>query len=167
MSENEKEILDTGLTLEVARRRYPEKERPIDDTRALITSSFFIEGEDLDLEACTRELGLQPTRVVSAAIKGRWLPSGKANVVKPQWVVERKDQPSDDVNDELMKLLDLLWPRREAVIGWLKRTGHDAGFTTSVNIFNDRPLYCLSPKTLKRLAYFNVEWGLDIFDYSD
>jgi hypothetical protein len=39
-------------------------------------------------------------------------------------------------------------------------------FCTNVTILGDRPEYCLSPGTLARLAYFRIEYCIDIFDYS-
>jgi len=128
-----------------------------------ITTTFVITGEDLDPADCTRRIGLEPTDVcVEPKVTGKLVPSGEPYVRKPYWSVELKKQSSYSTDAELKKLLDLLWPKRAPIVAYLKATGYEATFVSSVTIEEDRPLYELSAETLKRLAYFNVEWGLDI-----
>ena len=42
----------------------------------------------------------------------------------------------------------------------------DVGICCSVTIWEDRPIYDLSAKVIKRLADIGCEFGLDIYDYS-
>lgn len=166
MKEEEEEVLYTGLTLQDAREAHPLKTPEPGDPRPLITTRFEITADDLDPLECSKLLELEPT--ASAAIpqvKGKWFPSGRPHVVRPYWKLGFNKEPGDDINDGLSRLLDLLWPHREAVLQLTARPGYTAGFLTSVSIFEDRPVYGLGPETLRRLGFFGLPWGFDIFDY--
>lgn len=129
----------------------------------LITTTFVITGANLDPADCTRSIGLEPTDVCAEPkVTGRLVPSGEPYVRKPYWSIELKKQQSYSTDEELKRLLDLLWPKRAEIVGYLEATGYEATFTSSVTIHEDRPLYELSAETLKRLAYFDVEWVLDV-----
>lgn len=165
---DDEEILHTGLSIEDGRRRYPARTDAESDSRPLISSTLFIQGEWLQPETCTEAVGMRPTSTSSSRVKkGTWLPSGKDHVTTPYWALEVRDLRSYEISDSLTALLDRLWPQRRALREFVRRDGIDAGFTTSVQIFGDRPDYSLGPAVLKRLSYFGVEWGLDLFDYSD
>jgi len=163
----ENEVIFTGLTLAEARATYPRAAHDPDDPTPLITTIFWMGGEDLDPNAITKTLDLQPTRTEGQRrVYGYYLPSGAPHVKKPYWCIERTKQPSYEIDSELSLLLDQLWPKKDAIVGLLKRTGYTAALVVNVTIYKDRPLYCLSPATLQRLAFFGVEFTLDIFDYS-
>lgn len=160
-----REILDTGMTLDDLRESYP-LERPDEtDPRSLITSSFEIMGEHLDPRECSEVIGIEPTMFsAEPRTRGTWLPSGRPNVVYPFWRLELRKVPGDDINEGLISLLARLWPRREQVLLVTRRPGISAGFSTTVTIFDDRPVYRLAPETLRRLGFFELEWGLDVID---
>ncbi|MDY7093082.1 MAG: DUF4279 domain-containing protein [Acidobacteriota bacterium] len=136
-----------------------------EDSSPLISTSFTIEDPDLDPDHCTCEIGLEPTE---AGRKGERLrPSSKVRLVTSVWTIALDKQPSWEIDEGLSQLMDHLWPKRKAIIDLLKRTRWSAGFSTSVIIQEDRPLYILGPETLRRLAYFGITYSLDIFDYSE
>ena len=133
------------------------------DPSPRITTTFVISGADLDPAGCTRRIGLEPTDVCAEAkVTGRLVPSGEPYVRKPYWSIEFPKQKSYSTDEGLTRLLDLLWPKRVQIVEYLGQTGYKAAFVSSVTIEEDRPLYELSAETLKRLAYFNVGWGLDV-----
>jgi len=163
----EDEILATGMTLNEARVAYPRAPHDPENPSPLITTIFCMEGEGLNPRAITDALDLCPTSAEGREqVRGYWLPSGTPNLKKPYWCVERTKQPSYEIDSELSLLLDQLWSKRAAIVGLLKRRGYTAAFVVNVTIYKDRPLYCLSPATLQRLAFFGAEFALDIFDYS-
>ncbi len=73
----------------------------------------------------------------------------------------------DSTDDGLRRLLERLWPRREQVRQLLRETGWKAMFGTTVTITEARPVYELSGDTIQRLAFFEAEYTLDVFDFSE
>lgn len=134
------------------------------DTSPLITSAFGIWGDQLDPVECTRAIGLTPTEV---EIKGQSRPEGRPPVPVTHWGITLEKRISYSIEEPLSELLDLLWPQRERVVEFITSHPVSAIICTNITINKDRPEYCLSPETLQRLAYFKVEYCLDIFDYSD
>lgn len=137
-----------------------------EEARPLITNFFTITGKDLNIQECTRFLGLQPTETGETIQKGTSV-DGRTHFRDAFWSIEFTKEPSWEIEEGLIKILDILWPRRECVTAFLSTTGHSALFGTNVSIYASRPLYVLSPQTLSRMAFFETEWGLDIFDYSE
>ena len=93
--------------------------------------------------------------------------SGFPNVRAPWWCLEYRREPLYTIEDGLSKLLIKLWPCRQRVKEILSQEGISGGLSTTVDIYVDRPVYCLSPLLLARLSYFGVQYCLDIFDYSE
>lgn len=139
------DIVDTGVTIEDLKRRFPRPKRSGDDPSPLVTSQFVLEDDHLDLEACTRAIGKAPTRSsAERSIRGHHVQSGKVNIRKPYWILEIEKEPSYSTDEGMLKLLDLLWPRRKEIAALLRLKRYDAGFNTNVTIYEDRPVYCLS-----------------------
>lgn len=136
----------------------------IPDPRPLITTSFTIDGVDLDPQECTREIGLEPTRAARRGERRR--PESRINLVTSVWCIAIDKQPSLDTNEGLSQLLDVIWPRRVELRDYLKATKWNAGFTTSLTIHDERPLYLLSHDSLCRMSFFGLEYSMDIHDYS-
>lgn len=131
----------------------------------LITTTFVIEGDDLDPAECSRRIGLEPTGASDQRkVTGHLVPSGEPYVRKPFWLVKLNKRPSDSIGDELNELLAILWPHRHEIVRYLQETGHEAGFSSSVTIEENRPLYELTAETLSRLSFFKVDWILDILE---
>lgn len=138
------------------------------DVAPYISSIFVITGMELRPNECTTALNLIPTDFCAEAkLTGLMMPSGEPFRRKPFWSIDFVKQRSYSVDDELNRLIDVLWPRRREIVRFLKTTSNEAAFVTNVTIYHDRPRYELSPRTLQRLAYFGCEWGLDIFDFRE
>ena len=86
---------------------------------------------------------------------------------RPYWSFGFKKERGDAIDEELSRLLDLLWPRRREILALVERRTLTPSFSSSISIHENRPLYCLSPETLERLAHFRAEYCMDIFDYSE
>lgn len=163
---NDDEAIFTGLTIEEARKRYPERRENPDDPSPLITTVFAIEGDGLVSAEYTKVTAVEPTRTnENPPITGRLMPSGKDYRPPPFWLKQLYREPSYEIEEGLVKLLDLFWQRRQAIKELVARRGHELSFGTYVVIYEDQPLYCLTSKTMERLAEFGGEWGLDIVDY--
>jgi hypothetical protein len=138
-----------------------------DDPSPLITTKLHLSGDALDPKRCTGAAGVEPTSfdAASAVLPGVWMPSGRPGVRWPYWEVAIKNERSYSIDESLMRLLDLIWPRREAIVALVRDGRYKATFMTSVTIHEDRPLYSLSGETLRRLAYFAFDYSLDISDF--
>lgn len=134
------------------------------DPRPRISSILWIEGDELDPNLCTQELGLQPMEI---GIKGQMLPGRRWPVPHSFWRIGFSKQPSASIDQELHKLLDLVWPARERIKHLIETSAVSCSFVSNVTIEHDAPLLHLNPDTLSRLAFFQVEFGIDIFDFSE
>lgn len=128
----------------------------------LIKASLVVSGEELNLDEASAMLGLQPTRTVR---KGDPRPGPLPPWPESSWVF-KVQRSSFDLDEVLGELLEIAWGRREIIRALTGHPGIEASFGASITIYENRPLYVLSPLTLKRLAYFDAEFGLDIYDYS-
>jgi hypothetical protein len=137
-----------------------------DETRPLITSFFAIGDINLDPDECTRLVGLNPTTTSQAIPKG-FLPNGKVRIKDATWSIRFDKEPVWGIDEGLHRILDILWPQRDRVVEFLGTTGFSALFGTNVTIHASRPLYSLSPKTIRRMSFFGLEYLFDIFDYSE
>lgn len=135
------------------------------DSRALVSSWFSISGEDLLPDRCTEAIGLEPTEIGIKGKKRR--PESLGQLRTSFWAIGFERERSDNIEEGLSRLLDLLLPKQREISEFLREGRQSAGFKTSVTIHEHRPLYCLGPDTLTRLASFGLEYCLDIYDYSD
>lgn len=135
------------------------------NSRPLISSHFSIHGETFDPQDCTRAIGIEPTYARRKGMKRR--PGSLVALRTSVWTVSFSKVPSDSIDEEIARVIDILWPHQSKVLQFLSSTGLEAGFGNSVTIYEERPLYCLSASTIQRIAAFGVDYGLDIFDYSD
>jgi hypothetical protein len=138
-----------------------------EETRPLITSFFSIIGENLNPRECTCFLGIEPTKTSETMPKGGLLSNGKQHMKKASWSISLDKEPSWGIEDGMSKIIDTLWPHKSKIVEFLSTTKFEALFGSNVTIHASRPLYVLSPEILKRISFFGVEYGLDIFDYSD
>jgi hypothetical protein len=137
------------------------------ERRVLVTTSFEIEGDPLDIEACTQAVGLPPTRFSERPRQtGTSQPSGTPYAPTPFWSLEFGKEPADTIDDGLARILALLWDRRNEIRRFVETRELTASFTSTVSIYQDRPALELSAKTLERLAFFKVDYGLDVLDYT-
>jgi hypothetical protein len=165
MADDADKMLYTGFKLSDLPRL---PARQDDDPSPLITTLFYLEGDQLDPKLCTEALGVEPTAFDSSSAlrPGVWVPSGRPNIRLPYWKLKLTKEKSYNIDEPLKRLLDMIWPRREAVIELIRETGYEASFTTTVTIYVDPPRYSLSGNILERLGFFGFDYGLDIYDYS-
>ncbi len=133
-----------------------------------ITTFFVIEGEGVVPAECTARIGLEATSSRAESVRRETLvPSGEPHILPPYWRLELTKEALDSTDDGLRNLLERLCPRREQVRELLRETGWKAMFGTTVTITEARPVYELSGDTIQRLAFFEAEYTLDVFDYSE
>lgn len=135
------------------------------NTLPFVTSSFSVSGDRLQPDAVTKAIGIEPTETGLKGTKRR--PESPVLLQRSFWAVELEKERIDDIDSGLSRLLDIVWPQRKHVKEFLRLTGFEAGFSTTVTIRACRPLYCLRGPTLRRIAYFDIPFVIDIFDYSE
>jgi len=128
----------------------------------VIKSCLAIGADDLDPDAITQQLGLEPTRIWRQ--KREHLEA--LPVAKIQWVLEIETTSKDSVSEALDELIEVLWPVRDRVREVAQSATSRTWFVSTVVIHKDRPSYDLQPATIEKLAYWGCEWSLDIYDYS-
>jgi len=130
-----------------------------------ILSVFMIVGGDnLDIEECTRAIGIEPTEVwCQTKSKLPDLPG----VEKRQWIFGIEKKECYSVSEMLDELMEVLWPLNERIINYLNDREISCSFVCNVTIYEDRPLYSLSPGVMEKMASLGAEFLMDIFDYSE
>jgi hypothetical protein len=123
-----------------------------------ITVTLFIGGRDFDPEELTALSGLQPARV--------WRASGKAKgdplFSQIAWRYELRRRPHWSVDDAVNEMLDLLNPRREQIIAFLRH--HDCNVNLHCRIYGDETvlIYQVEFPTIERMAKFGCSFSFKI-----
>ena len=124
---------------------------------------FCISGWDFDPAMVTSAIGLEPSEVWKQ--KHEHLLNRK-DIPNICWSLGRGEQRNYSVSEAVDEVLDLIWPKRAEIKKFAINDSFDVGIDCSVTIWEDRPVYDLSAKVIKRLADLGCEFGLDIYDYS-
>ena len=153
------ESINTGLTLDDVRKRFPLRRKVPADPGARVLSRFYIEGKNLDRVACSAAVGTEPSKFLDERVRGRMIPSGRPNVLPPSWSLEVVHEPTLDLDPCLGELLAMLWPRCAEIKALLSSSSYKAGIHTHVIVFEQAPICELTPVTLARLADLGLTWG--------
>lgn len=132
-----------------------------DDQRPQISAFMTITGFDWDAEECADGIGIEPFQILrqpAAMVRGkRWV----------KFMVGFRRRHFDDTHDALLELMGMIWERREAIRSFVSAHDLELSFACNITIWKDRPLYRLGPEALEKLAWFEKDLVLDIFDYSE
>ena len=128
-----------------------------------LTTYFYISGWDFDPGKCTLTIGLEPSEIWKQKHKHLL---DRRDVPNTSWNLGKQKQRKYSVSEAVDEVLDLSWPKRKEIIRLSRDKSFNVGVTCSITIYDDRPVYDLSLKTIKRLADLGCEFSLDIFDYS-
>jgi hypothetical protein len=156
-----------GLALGVLRplgRQWNDSMPEADAEAPLVDSCLCIAGFDFDVEACTRAIGLAPTRVWRQ--KRDHIRTSHPDILTTNWLIETGKQPCYEISDSVQMVLNLVLPRRVEILNYCAANSLTVSFLTTVNIHENRPLYELRPEVLRELAAFDAPYALDIYDYS-
>jgi hypothetical protein len=128
-----------------------------------ISTLLWITGDGLDPDAWTRT-GLSP---IDTGLRGQYFPGKHWPVPETFWELGFRKKREDCIEGGLQKLLDSLWSRRASVSQGLQGPDVSGTFASNVTIRHIGASYCIGAETLERLAYFGIDYGIDIFDYRD
>lgn len=132
-------------------------------TPPTISAYFVIAGRDIDFSQCTKSIGIEPTEVWRQQHEHL---KGMLEIPNTNWIIHVKCQDYS-IDDSLQKILDVIWPRRNKIRRYAKANSLKLAFICNIKIIDDRPVYSLSPETIKKIAWFGAKFGLDIADYSE
>ncbi len=135
----------------------------MEDAKPTINTTFWLEGDRLDLDFFTTEIGIQPTYTM----KKGWLSSnptlresGHKNP-STMWEINHKFQ-SYSMDEGVQKVLSIIWEKRDQILDYVRDSADvEVGIRSAIWIYEDRPVYDLSADTIQRLAYLECNFCID------
>ncbi len=127
-----------------------------------LSTAFVIAKHNLEVEACTAAIGIEPTRVWRQRHTHL---SDHPDIPNTNWIVEHRDRALDRVSEAVDEVLDLIWPRKAEIRAFLDRSGATASVVCNIHLGenHERPVYELSAGTIRRLGELGCDFEMDIF----
>jgi Mg2+ and Co2+ transporter CorA len=120
---------------------------------------FSINTGEVDPDLCTSSIGLQPTKVLK---KGQERPAPRPTVLDNRWDIETSRRQIYSIDESLIELLKVIWPKRDRIISFCRENNVDCSFVTAVWASEEhRPVYDLSRDTIKKIAALGASWIMD------
>lgn len=129
----------------------------------VIRTEFFIEGDELDPDAFTRLVRVNPYRTGRKGELSANPMAAKRGVRIPQafWCIE-VEHNSYSMDEGIQALLNQIWPHREKVLEYVKtRPTLKMGMNSTIHIDEDRPVYEISLDSIKKLAELGCRFMLN------
>ena len=133
------------------------------DEKPEILVGFWIGKHDLDVDECSRVVGIPPTEVWRQRRADLMYLEGLHNT---QWIIDSPRVRSLSVGDEVEHLLKRLSPAQGRIAQFLKESGAVAYISCDVTIYSERPEYRLSAPTIQAIARLGAGFDLGIIDNS-
>jgi hypothetical protein len=124
---------------------------------------FGVSGE-FDPDQLTELLCLDPTEIRRL---GEDTPTGRAKVRKTSWCIEQVRYGDSSIEDAVCAMLEQIWRRRAEIVQFSTNWPVSIDLVVTVRFYEDRPLYSLSPPTMRRISDLGATFGLDIYDLSE
>ncbi|MFK8004069.1 MAG: DUF4279 domain-containing protein [Polyangiales bacterium] len=124
-----------------------------------ISASLNLCGGAFDFEHCSKAIGVAATSTWTRKIEHDAIPEAS-------WSIGFDKRPYDCVDVAVSAVLEQVEGLEERVRAYAKAQALEVSLSCDVFIYKQRPLYSLSPATMKRLSELHAEFRLDIFDYS-
>lgn len=138
-----------------------------DENIPLVKTFFVITGPGLVPSDVTLAIGLTPTETRHDTKFVGVPEDGEPLYRYPEWILEHGRTASVDTDEEVQKLLAVVWPRRKEILEFLESSSYKAGFGTTIRHFGWQPLISLTHDSLEKLAQLKIRYTIDIFDHSD
>ena len=129
-----------------------------------ITVWFVLAGDDFDADACTAAIGLSP-----ASIWRQKRPELRdhPDLNNMNWSFGAEKVSEYSTNTVVASVLKDVWQRRDAIAAFASQHALTASVCCNITIYQERPVYQLSPDVMRKLADLDAVFLMDIFDYSD
>lgn len=134
-----------------------------DEKAPVLGTSFWTRGEELDPDEFTCLVGIQP---YSTGKKGEILshPAAARQGFKSRetlWAIE-VEHKTYSMDEGIQAVLRYIWPHREKVLDYTRaRPSVEMGVTSAIHIYQDRPVYDISPDSIKKLADLGCSFMID------
>lgn len=129
----------------------------------VITTHFWIQGDELDPNEFTRLVGIQPYRIGKKGELSSHPAAAKQGVKNREtfWVME-VEHNSYSMDEGIQALLGQIWPHREKVLEYVKgRPTVTLGMNSTIHMAEDRPVYEISLDSIKKLAALECRFMLN------
>ena len=126
-----------------------------------VECTFSLSGRDVDPDECLREIGLDTATVWrprnERLRRGTALPNVALNFsVGPA--------PFESIDDAVRLVLAQVAPATDRIVACAARQGLKASMTCLIKVYTDRPLYELSPESMRAMVVLGAEFSMDLID---
>lgn len=124
--------------------------------------SFYLTGDDAELDVLTEEIGIIPTKVRK---KIEWPQvSISMGIAKDVWLLETEKEECRAVSIQLDKLQKRLYPKLDVILELCKKYVLETSITIVVEMeTGDGPELILSRDNVAFLSLINAEIGFDLY----
>jgi hypothetical protein len=132
------------------------------DARPRMITTLVIVGGSFEPSECTQVLGITPTATCRKGERRKeYAPPAHAS----EWGWQTGWLLFESIDDSVSVVIDKFWPLQREVRAYVKDVGAQVAVVTAVEVYEDRPEYGLSRRTIKRLAALGAEYSMDLYDY--
>lgn len=124
--------------------------------------SFYLSGDEVDLDVLTEAIGIKPTKVRK---KAEWPQvSISMGIAKDGWLLEIEKEACKAVSIQLDKLCKMLFPKIDVILTLSEKYSLKTSVTLVVEMeAGDGPELVLSKDNVAFLALINAEIGFDLY----
>lgn len=125
---------------------------------------FSLYGDDFNPALITKQLKIEPSETY---IKGEQIRDGKIKRKETSWSISTKYEISLDINDQINKIMTLLYGKEAIITDLKKKYDLNILFMIVVNIENnDKPAMYFRKSFIHFLSDIDAEVGFDLYVYS-
>ena len=136
----------------------------------VIETGFWIEGNELDPDEFTRLVGIQPYRTGKKDEISSHPAAAKLGVINSAtfWFIE-VERNTYSMDEGIQEVLGSIWLHRERILEYVHtRPSVKMGVTSTIHMYQDRPVYDISPDSIKKLADLGCGFMInDIYPLED
>lgn len=124
--------------------------------------SFYLSGDDVDLDVLTKEIGIKPTKVRK---KEEWPQvSISMGIAKDGWLLETEKEDCKAISIQLDKLRKMLFPKVDVIVTLSEKYFLETSVTIVIEMeAGDGPELVLSKDNVAFLSRINAEIGFDLY----
>lgn len=124
--------------------------------------SFYLSGDDVDLNVLTEEIGIIPTKVRK---KTDWPQvSISMGIAKDSWLLETEKEECKAISNQFDKLCKILFPKADVILSLSEKYLLEASVTIVVEMeVGNGPELVLSKENVAFLSLINAEIGFDLY----
>ena len=126
-----------------------------------IRCSFSLSGRDFDPDACIREIGVEGAEVWR---QRRPQLAQRADLPNVEVSFEVGPEPFESVDDAVRVVLARVAPATPQILACVAKHGLKASMTAMIKVYTERPLYELSPESMRVMAELGATFSIDLID---